>query len=64
METLLASATIGTIRLRFFKLAARVKVSLRRVLIEYRMVFGLSQARLTTVAIAESAGCLVFRSQF
>ncbi len=35
MGTSLASATIGTIRLRFFKLAARVKVSTRRVLVEW-----------------------------
>lgn len=35
MGTSLASATIGTIRLRFFKLAARVKVSCRRVLVEW-----------------------------
>ena len=34
-KTFLASATIGTIRLRFFKVAARVKVSTRRVLVEW-----------------------------
>lgn len=34
-DTSLKNATIGTIRLRFFKLAARVKVSVRRVLIEW-----------------------------
>ncbi len=34
-DTRLADATIGQIRLRFFKLAARVKVSCRRVLIEW-----------------------------
>lgn len=34
-QTSLADATIGQIRLRFFKLAARVKVSCRRVLIEW-----------------------------
>jgi len=34
-KTSLASATIGTIRLRFFKVAARVKVSTRRVLVEW-----------------------------
>lgn len=33
--TSLADATIGQIRLRFFKLAARVKVSCRRVLVEW-----------------------------
>ena len=34
-KTSLTSATIGTIRLRFFKVAARVKVSTRRVLVEW-----------------------------
>lgn len=34
-KTSLASATIGQIRLRFFKLAARVKISCRRVLVEW-----------------------------
>ena len=34
-DTGLADATIGQIRLRFFKLAARVKVSCRRVFIEW-----------------------------
>ena len=33
--TSLATATIGQIRLRFFKLAARVKISCRRVLVEW-----------------------------
>ena len=33
--TALQSATIGTIRQRFFKLAARVKVSTRRILVEW-----------------------------
>ena len=33
--TSLACATIGQIRLRFFKLAARVKVSCRRILVEW-----------------------------
>ena len=33
--TPLATATAGTIRLKFFKLAARVKVSTRRVLVEW-----------------------------
>ena len=33
--TSLATATPGTIRLRFFKLAARVKVSSRRILVEW-----------------------------
>ena len=34
-DTALADATIGQIRLRFFKLAARVKVSCRRILVEW-----------------------------
>lgn len=33
--TPLATATVGTIRIKFFKLAARVKVSARRVLVEW-----------------------------
>jgi hypothetical protein len=58
--TVLEKATVGTIRLRLFKIAARIKVSVRRVLFEccsgypYKDLFGEVQRRLGLLA-AEAA---------